>query len=118
MRRIILWMYLLLAATSLLVSSCYEREGAIGQSDLQTKPSAQILARVMAYVQAHEQQMDFLTERNFSSKDMKVRQAMYRQSKDTTWLLIPIVRTLRDSMATADSLYFAPRRLFALSLIT
>lgn len=71
-----------------------------------------------AYVQAHEQQMDFLTERNFSSKDMKVRQAMYRQSKDTTWLLIPIVRTLRDSMATADSLYFAPRRLFALSLIT
>ena len=99
MRRIILWMYLLLAATSLLVSSCYEREGAIGQSDLQTKPSAQILARVMAYVQAHEQ-------------------AMYRQSKDTTWVLIPIVRTLRDSMATADSLYFAPRRLFALSLIT
>ena len=62
--------------------------------------------------------MDFLTERNFSSKDMKVRQAMYRQSKDTIWLLIPIVRTLRDSMATADSLYFAPRRLFALSLIT
>ena len=60
-----------------MVSSCYEREGAIGQSDLQTKPSAQILARVMAYVQAHEQQMDFLTERNFSSKDMKVRQAMY-----------------------------------------
>ncbi len=31
MRRIILWMYLLLAATSLPVSSCYEREGAIGQ---------------------------------------------------------------------------------------
>ena len=118
MRRIILWMYLLVATTSVLVSSCYESEGAIGQSDLQTKPSAQILARVMAYVQAHEQQMDFLTERNFSSKDMKVRQAMYRQSKDTTWLLIPIVRTLRDSMATADSLYFAPRRLFALSLIT
>lgn len=59
MRRIILWMYLLLATTSLLVSSCYEREGAIGQSDLQTMPSAQILARVMAYVQAHEQQMDF-----------------------------------------------------------
>lgn len=55
MRRIILWMYLLLAATSLLVSSCYEREGAIGQSDLQTKPSAQMLARVKAYVQAHEQ---------------------------------------------------------------
>lgn len=54
MRRIIFWMYLLLATTSLLVSSCYEREGAIGQSDLQTKPSAQILARVMAYVQAHE----------------------------------------------------------------
>ena len=77
MRRIILWMYLLLAATPLLVSSCYEREGAIGQSDLQTKPSDQMLARVMAYVQAHEQQMDFLTERNFSSKDMKVRQAMY-----------------------------------------
>ena len=78
MRRIILWMYLLLATTPLLVGSCYEREGAIGQSDLQTKPSAQMLARVMAYVQAHEQQMDFLTERNFSSKDMKVRKAMYR----------------------------------------
>ena len=118
MRRIILWMYLLLAATPLLVGSCYEREGAIGQSDLRTKPSDQILARVMAYVQAHEQQIDFLTERNFSSKDLKVRQAMYQQSKDTVWLLIPILRTLRDSMATADSLYFAPRRLFALSLIT
>lgn len=101
-----------------LATSCHESEGTRSHADLQTMPSAQILARVMAYVQAHEQQMDFLTERNFSSKDMKVRQAMYRQTKDTTWLLIPIVRTLRDSMATADSLYFAPRRLFALSLIT
>ena len=69
-------MYLLLAATPLLVSSCYEREGTLGQSDLQNKPSDQILARVMAYVQAHEQQIDFLTERNFSGKDMKVRHAM------------------------------------------
>ena len=105
-------------AIVLLATSCHESEGTRSHADLQTMPSAQILARVMAYVQAHEQQIDFLTERNFSSKDMKVRQAMYRQSKDTTWLLIPIVRTLRDSMATADSLYFAPRRLFALSLIT
>ena len=64
-------------AIVLLVGSCYEREGAIGQSDLQTKSADQILARVMAYVQAHEQQIDFLTERNFSSKDMKVRHAMY-----------------------------------------
>ena len=105
-------------AIVLLATSCHESDGIRTHADLQTMPSAQMLARVMAYVQAHEQQMDFLTERNFSSKDMKVRQAMYRQSKDTTWLLIPIVRTLRDSMATADSLYFAPRRLFALSLIT
>ena len=105
-------------AIVLLATSCHESEGMRSHADLQTMPSDQILARVMAYVQAHEQQMDFLTERNFSSKDMKVRHAMYRQSKDTTWLLIPIVRTLRDSMATADSLYFAPRRLFALSLIT
>lgn len=105
-------------AIVLLATSCHESEGMRSHADLQTMPSDQMLARVMAYVQAHEQQMDFLTERNFSSKDMKVRQAMYRQSKDTTWLLIPIVRTLRDSMATADSLYFAPRRLFALSLIT
>lgn len=105
-------------AIVLLATSCHESEGTRSHADLQTMPSAQILARVMAYVQAHEQQIDFLTERNFSSKDMKVRQAMYRQTKDTTWLLIPIVRTLRDSMATADSLYFAPRRLFALSLIT
>ena len=77
MRRIILWMYLLLVATSLLVSSCYEREGMRSHADLQTMPSDQILARVMAYVQAHEQQIDFLTERNFSSKDMKFRHAMY-----------------------------------------
>ena len=105
-------------AIVLLATSCHESEGTRSHADLQTMLSDQILARVMAYVQAHEQQMDFLTERNFSSKDMKVRQAMYRQTKDTTWLLIPIVRTLRDSMATADSLYFAPRRLFALSLIT
>ena len=105
-------------AIVLLATSCHDSEGMRSHADLQTMPSAQILARVMAYVQAHEQQIDFLTERNFSSKDMKVRQAMYRQSKDTVWVLIPIVRTLRDSMATADSLYFAPRRLFALSLIT
>lgn len=105
-------------AIVLLATSCHESEGMRSHADLQTMPSDQMFARVMAYVQAHEQQMDFLTERNFSSKDMKVRHAMYRQSKDTTWLLIPIVRTLRDSMATADSLYFAPRRLFALSLIT
>ena len=77
MRRIILWMYLLLAATSLLATSCHESEGMRSHADLQTMPSAQILARVMAYVQVHEQQMDFLTERNFSSKDMKVRHAMY-----------------------------------------
>ena len=31
----------------------------------------------MAYVQAHEQQIDFLTERNFSGKDMNVRHTMY-----------------------------------------
>ena len=101
-------------AIVLLAASCHESEGMRSHADLQTMPSDQILARVMAYVQAHEQQMDFLTERNFSSKDMKVRHAMYQQSKDTAWVLIPIVRTLRDSMATADSLYFAPRRLFAL----
>ena len=40
-------------------------------------PSDQILTRVMAYVQAHEQQIDFLTERNFSGKDMNVRHTMY-----------------------------------------
>ena len=77
MRRIILWMYLLLAATPLLATSCHDSEGMRSHADLQTMPSAQILARVMAYVQAHEQQIDFLTERNFSSKDMKVRHAMY-----------------------------------------
>ena len=105
-------------AIVLLATSSHESDGIRTHADLRTKPSDQILARVMAYVQAHEQQIDFLTERNFSSKDLKVRQAMYQQSKDTVWLLIPILRTLRDSMATADSLYFAPRRLFALSLIT
>ena len=105
-------------AIVLLATSCHESEGMRSHADLQTMPPDQMIARVMAYVQAHEQQIDFLTERNFSSKDMKVRHAMYQQSKDTAWVLIPIVRTLRDSMATADSLYFAPRRLFALSLIT
>ena len=111
-------MYLLLTATLLLVSSCYEREGTTGQTDLRAKSADQMLSRVMAYVQAHERQIDFLTERNFSSKDLKTKFARFQQSKDTAWLLIPIVRSLRDSMATADSLYFAPRRLFALSLIT
>ena len=60
-----------------LATSCHESEGMWSHADLQTMPSAQILARVMAYVQAHEQQMDFLTERNFSSKDMMFRHAMY-----------------------------------------
>ena len=64
-------------AIVLLATSCHESEGMRSHADLQTMPSDQMLARVMAYVQVHEQQMDFLTERNFSSKDMKVRHAMY-----------------------------------------
>ena len=64
-------------AIVLLATSCHESDGIRTHADLQTMPSAQMLARVMAYVQAHEQQMDFLTERIFSSKDMKVRHAMY-----------------------------------------
>ena len=64
-------------AIVLLATSCHESEEMRSHADLQTMPSAQMLARVMAYVQAHEQQIDFLTERNFSSKDMKVRHAMY-----------------------------------------
>ena len=64
-------------AIVLLATSCHDSEGTRSHADLQTMPSDQILARVMAYVQAHEQQMDFLTERIFSSKDMKVRHAMY-----------------------------------------
>ena len=64
-------------AIVLLATSCHESEGTRRHADLQTMPSAQILARVMAYVQAHEQQIDFLTERNFSGKDMNVRNTMY-----------------------------------------
>lgn len=64
-------------AIVLLATSCHESEGMRSHADLQTMPSDQMLARMMAYVQAQEQQMDFLTERNFSSKDMKVRHAMY-----------------------------------------
>ena len=64
-------------AIVLLATSCHESEGMRSHADLQTMPSDQMLARVMAYVQAHEQQREFLTERNFSSKDMKVRHAMY-----------------------------------------
>ena len=64
-------------AIVLLATSCHESEGTRSHADLQTMPSAQMLARVMAYVQAHEQQMEFLTERNFSSKDMMFRHAMY-----------------------------------------
>ena len=64
-------------AIVLLATSCHDSEGTRSHADLQTMPSDQILARVMAYVQAHEQQIDFLTERILSSKDMKVRPAMY-----------------------------------------
>ncbi|OYP72508.1 hypothetical protein CIK92_06775 [Prevotella sp. P4-67] len=64
-------------AIVLLATSCHESEGTRRHADLQTMPSAQILARVMAYVQAHEQQIDFFTERNFSGKDMNVRHTMY-----------------------------------------
>ena len=68
-------------AIVLLATSCHESEGMRSHADLQTMPSDQILTRVMAYVQAHEQQMDFLTERNFSSKDMKVRQDVYKRQE-------------------------------------
>lgn len=64
-------------AIVLLATSCHESEGMRSHADLQTMPSDQMLARMMAYVQAQEQQIVFLTERNFSSKDMKVRHAMY-----------------------------------------
>lgn len=64
-------------AIVLLATSSHESEGMRSHVDLQTMPSGQMLVRVMAYVQAHEQQIDFLTERIFSSKDMKVRHAMY-----------------------------------------
>ena len=64
-------------AIVLLATSCHDSEGTRSHADLQSKPSDQMLARVMAYVQAHEQQIDFLTERIFSSKDMKVRHAIY-----------------------------------------
>ena len=64
-------------AIVLLATSCHESEGTRSHADLQTMPSAQLLARVLAYVQAHEQQIHFLTERNFSGKDMNVRHTMY-----------------------------------------
>ena len=64
-------------AIVLLATSCHDSEGTRSHADLQTMPSDQMLARVMAYVQAHEQQIDFLTECILSSKDMKVRPAMY-----------------------------------------
>ena len=64
-------------AIVLLATSCHESEWMRSHADLQTMPSDQILARVKAYVQAHEQQIDFLTERNFSGKDMNVRHTMY-----------------------------------------
>ena len=64
-------------AIVLLATSCHESEGMRSHADLQTMPSDQMLARVIAYVLAHVLQIDFLTERIFSSKDMKVRHAMY-----------------------------------------
>ena len=64
-------------AIVLLATSCHESDETPRHADLQTMPSAQILARVMAYVQSHEPQLDFLTERNFSGKDMNVRHTMY-----------------------------------------
>ena len=41
-------------AIVLLATCCHESEGMRSHADLQTMPSAQMLAWVMAYVQAHE----------------------------------------------------------------
>lgn len=45
--------------------------------------------------------------------DLVVSMADCSITDDTIYVKIPFVRPLRDSLATADSLFFAPRRIFA-----
>ena len=71
------------------------------------------LAGVVSYIRQHEQRMPYLQERNFSANDLVVSKADCSITGDTIYVKIPFVRPLRDSLATADSLFFAPRRIFA-----
>lgn len=71
------------------------------------------LAGVVSYIRQHEQRMPYLQERNFSANDLVVSMADCSITDDTIYVKIPFVRPLRDSLATADSLFFAPRRIFA-----
>lgn len=69
------------------------------------------LAGVVSYIRQHEQRMPYLQERNFSANDLVVSKADCSITDDTIYVKIPFVRPLRDSLATADSLFFAPRRI-------
>lgn len=69
------------------------------------------LTGVVSYLRQHGQQMPYLQERNFTANDLLVRMAICNKTDDTVYVKIPFVRAQCDSLATADSLYFAPRRM-------
>lgn len=67
------------------------------------------LTGVVSYLRQH--QIPYLKARNFTANDLLVRMAICNKTDDTIYVKIPFIRSLCDSLATADSLYFAPRRI-------
>lgn len=106
---------LLAIAISLTMTSCLDRESVAPTTDAAYQQK--MITRVVSFIQAHEKQFTYLSERKLSSKDIRTRFAQARQFKDGVWIKIPVIRYLRDSISTADSLYFAPKRIVLLSQI-
>ena len=100
-----------------ILSSCHEQETYDFSHKEQTKIS-QILSEVMTYIRRQEQVIPYLIKKELRSSDFRASLARYKRTNDSLWVQIPIIQLQRDSLATMDSLFFAPKRTVACVLIT
>ena len=100
-----------------ILSSCHEQESYDFSHKEQTKIS-QILSEVMTYIRRQEQVIPYLIKKELRSSDFRASLARYKRTNDSLWVQIPIIQLQRDSLATMDSLFFAPKRTVACVLIT
>lgn len=100
-----------------ILTSCHDQDaydfGSRRQADIR-----QIISDVMAYISKREQSIPYLQERGLCKNDFRAGLARYKPANDSLLIQIPIIRLQRDSLATMDSLYFAPNRVVACVLIT
>lgn len=100
-----------------ILTSCHDQDTYDFSSRKQADIS-QIVSDVMAYISKREQSIPYLQERGLRNNDFRAGLARYKPANDSLFIQIPIIRLQRDSLATIDSLYFAPNRVVACVLIT